>query len=141
MAKKRRKRRAPVPPAAHYKGDETKLVECSFLIPIIGRNDRTGYVQGVMLDRYGGCSVDEYTTQGVWRDSKGKVIEDRLRRVYVAVPKDKVQSLRIKVSSFCGVFGQQCMYFCVAGEVELVTPALYDSTLGFGYMTVPGGLD
>lgn len=108
--------------ATRFNADD--VVECSFLVPITEQWQRTrlasGIVASMLLESFGGMSIDSHDVSGIWKNDKGEYVHDTTRRVLCAVPYSRVDELRAIVRQLCAAFGQDCIYFNVAGKVEFV---------------------
>ena len=107
--------------------------ECSFLIPL--RRDKYlsngrvhhpklwRWLQDEMLRRLPGGTRAGHTYEGWYRDpDTDEVVFDKLRKYFVALPRKDVPVLRRLLAEACIAFKQKCIYLCVGGIAELVTP-------------------
>jgi hypothetical protein len=113
-----------------------RLVECSFLIPILRNSDRNphqprcwSFLQDELLATFAGFTgprkvfafKSAESGQGAWRDANDGIVEDESRSYTIAVPIHKVAELRSILGRTAEMFDQECIYFSVRGEVEFVS--------------------
>ncbi|GEM_PF-1052007 len=117
-------------------GPQTRLLECTFLIPVVGNRDRKPHrdlhwrsLQNALRRAFGGCTgpenvfmyVNEALVSGEYTEAAtGTVIPDESRKYTVAVPADRVDELRAILRKAANTFDQLAMYLSVQGEVEFV---------------------
>jgi hypothetical protein len=106
------------------------LVECTFLIPLVGNSDRRQHSPTAwrdfaedLLELYGAFSGPEIyfrTVSLVAGEWEG--IKDKSRRYTVALPRNRIPVLRGFLEEQCCRFDQEAIYLSVAGEVEFIRP-------------------
>jgi len=123
---------------------EERLVECSFLIPIVRDSDRAPHppivwrllqdaIRGAFPQGHSGPELmykDVETVPGEYvEDATKKIVRDESRRYTVAIPRSKLDDLRQLLRRAANTFDQKAIYLAVAGEVEFVTPRPEDGML------------
>lgn len=123
---------------------EERLVECSFLVPLVRDSDRVvhppiawSHFQDAMREAFPkghtGPEVmykEVETVPGEYVDEAAKkVVGDVSRRYIVAIPRSKLEDLRQLLRKVANTFDQKAIYLSVAGEVEFVTPRPEDGML------------
>jgi hypothetical protein len=123
---------------------EERLVECSFLVPLVRDSDRVAHppiawslFQDAMREAFpkghSGPELmfkDVETVPGEYVDEAAKkVVGDLSRRYIVAIPRSKLEGLRQLLRKAANTFDQKAMYLSVAGEVEFVTARPEDGML------------
>jgi len=121
-----------------------RLVECSFLLPIVRDSDRAPHppivwrllqdaIRAAFPQGHSGPELlykDVVTVPGEYvEDATKKVVRDESRRYTVAIPRSKVEGLRRLLRRTTNTFDQKAIYLSVAGEVEFVTPRPEDGML------------
>ena len=122
-----------------------RVVECSFLVPILGDRDRKLHspiawrlLQDAVHRLFRGLSGPERfllirdveTVPGSFvEEGTERRVQNESRRYTVAIPEAQVADLRRLLKRAANTFDQKCMYLSVAGRVELVTPRLRDGFL------------
>lgn len=75
-------------------------------------------------EKFGGITVLNIHILGLWYDNELKPeanpVEDHNNWYKIAVPPTKVDELRLFLKETAGIFGQKCIYFERAGEVEFI---------------------
>jgi len=123
---------------------EERLVECSFLVPLVRDSDRVVHspiawslFQDAMREAFpkghSGPEMmykDVETVPGEYVDEAAKkVVGDVSRRYVVAIPRTKLEDLRQLLRKAANTVDQKAIYLSVAGEVEFVTPRSEDGML------------
>jgi len=123
---------------------EERLVECSFLIPIVRDSDRAPHppiawrllqdaVRSVFPQGHSGPELmykDVETVPGEYvEDATKKIVRDESRRYTVAIPRGNLDKLRELLRKAANTFDQKAIYLSVAGEVEFATPRAEDGML------------
>ncbi len=124
---------------------EQRLIECSFLIPIVRDSDRRPHppivwrlLQDALHHRFGGRTGPrrvfafrsaELVPGGWIPEGDTKAIEDESRLYKVSVPEDKLDELRTLLGQVANTFDQQVVYLSVRGYVEYVEPSPEDGFL------------
>jgi hypothetical protein len=121
-----------------------KLVECSFLVPLVRDTDRVAHppiawtlfqdaMREVFPKGHTGPELvymEVETVPGEYVDEEAKkVVSDVNRRYIVAIPRSKLEDLRQLLRKAARTFDQKAIYLSVAGEVEFVTPRPEDGML------------
>lgn len=107
------------------------MKECSFLIPLrrdaeISDGDLHALVAWQWLEQelfkcFGGLTIAPGEYEGVWKSAVSQAkVGDRCRMYVVAMPESRLPELRSLLRKACVVFGQQCLYLSVAGDVEFI---------------------
>ncbi len=124
---------------------QEKLVECSFLIPVLRDTDRAPHppiVWRLLQDEarqmfpqgHSGPELlykDVETVPGEYAEEATKrIVCDESRRYTVAIPRGKLEQLRSLLRRAAKTFDQKAIYLAVAGEVEFVVPRPEDEMLG-----------
>lgn len=85
-------------------------------------------------DRFGGITIMGLALEGLWFDRdlprEAKPIEDHSNWYKVGVEEPRVDELRAHVRDTAHQFGQKCLYFERAGEVEFVWDPAYEPKAG-----------
>ncbi len=106
--------------------------ECAFLIPMerdailsdgqLHSIEAWEWLRDELFVRFDGVTQAPGLYSGAYRDpDTGQRVNDESRRFIVAIPEDQVEELKAILRIACEVFQQKCIYFSVAGSVELVT--------------------
>lgn len=112
-------------------GRKTRLIECSFLIPIQRDSELSDgslhsptewqWLDMELRARFGGATKSPGLHTGFYTDSdSGQQVADRSRRYVVAVKRKELNGLRDLLQQACVEFHQKCIYLSVAGEVEFL---------------------
>jgi hypothetical protein len=124
---------------------EERLVECSFLLPIVRDSDREPHppvVWRLLQDAirttfprgHSGPELfyrDVETVPGEYvEEATQTIVRDESRRYTVAIPRSRLDDLRQLLRRAANTFDQKAIYLSVAGEVEFVTPRPEDGMLG-----------
>ncbi len=74
-----------------------------------------------LYDRFEARTLAPDRYKGFYKNpDTGKRVDDESRRYIVAIPEDKVESLREVLRTACDWFKQKCIYLSVAGRVEFI---------------------
>jgi hypothetical protein len=115
----------------------TPLLECSFLIPI-RRDAETSdgdqhspkawdWLLEELEEHFGGWTLAPGTYEGAWKNAKtGRTVTDQSYRYEVAIPADRIDSLRLLLAEACAFFQQQVIYLAFAGRVEFIPRPRHD---------------
>lgn len=104
-----------------------RLVECRFLVPLVRDSDRRPHklwhwksLQNALFHHFGGFTGPEGPVPGIYRSRSGRRVADLSRRYTVAVLPGSVEILRGLLRRAANTFDQECIYFVVGGDAELV---------------------
>lgn len=109
-----------------------RLVECSFLIPVLRNSDQQPHqpvdwrnFQNELLSLSPDKAFTGPETALVFRKKKKvpgkwKEIDDESRKYTVAIPVKQLKGLRKVLCAQCDRFDQESIYLSVAGKVELI---------------------
>jgi hypothetical protein len=122
-----------------------RVVECSFLVPIVGDTDRKLHspiawrlLQDAIHRLFKGLSGPErfllvrdveLVPGSYTEEATGNRVHDESRRYTVAIPEGQSETLRGLLRKAANTFDQKCIYLSVAGEVEFVTAKPEDGYL------------
>jgi hypothetical protein len=122
-----------------------RVVECSFLVPIVGDSDRKVHspvvwrlLQDAIHVLFKGLSGPErfllvrdveLVPGSYTEEATGNRIHDESRRYTVAIPEGQLEILRGLLRKAARTFDQKCIYLSVAGAVEFVTATSEDTYL------------
>ena len=109
---------------------------CVFLIPVVRDSDRKPHtplawrlLQDVLIQTFGGSSGPEEVlyyrspeaVPGMWTPGGSESpVEDRSRKYTLAIPRDRVEDLRVVLRRAGNSFDQRVIYLEVAGYAEFV---------------------
>lgn len=125
-------------------GMEERLVECSFLIPLVRDSDRTPHpivawwrlveaIRTLFPEGHSGPELmyrDVKVLSGEYvDDATGRIVRDESRRYTVAIPRSRLEDLRKFLRGAANTFDQKAIYLAVAGEVEFVKSKPWDGAL------------
>lgn len=121
------------------------VVECSFLVPIVGDTDRKPHapiawrlLQDAIHCLFKGLSGPErfllvrdveLVPGSYTEEATGNRVHDESRRYTVAIPEGQVETLRALLRKTANTFDQKCIYLSVAGHVEFVAAKPEDGYL------------
>ena len=124
---------------------QAQLVECSFLVPIVGDSDRRAHtpltwrlLHDGLHRKFGGRTGPSRVfafrsaeiVPGGWSPDDGaETIEDESRLYKVSVPEDRLDELRALLRKAANSFDQQVVYLSIRGFVEFVEPGAEDAFL------------
>jgi hypothetical protein len=123
---------------------EERLVECSFLLPVVRDSDRAPHppivwrllqeaVRTTFPQGHSGPELlyrDVETVPGEYiEDPTQTIVRDASRRYTVAISRSKLDDLRRLLRRAANTFDQKAIYLSVAGEVEFVIPSPEDGML------------
>ena len=121
-----------------------RLLECSFLIPIVRDSDRAPHppivwrslqdaIRAAFPRGHSGPELiykDVETVPGEYvEEATLRIVGDVSRRYTVVIPRAKLDDLRDLLRRVANTFDQKAIYLSVAGEVEFVTPRSKDEML------------
>ncbi len=122
-----------------------RVVECSFLVPIVGDTDRKPHspiawrlLQDAIHRLFKGLSGPErfllvrdveLVPGSYTEEATGNRVHDESRRYTLAIPEAQVEVLRSLLRSAANTFDQRCIYLSVAGAVEFVSAKPQDGYL------------
>ena len=122
-----------------------RVVECSFLVPIVGDTDRKPHspiawrlLQDAIHHLFKGLSGPErfllvrdveLVPGSYTEEATGSRVHDESRRYTVAIPEAQVEVLRRLLRKAANTVDQKCIYLSVAGVVEFVTAKPEDGYL------------
>lgn len=96
-------------------------------MPLVRDSDRRPHAPALwtalakeLLERFDGFTGPEGPVPGNYRGRSGAWIQDASRRFTVALPRGRVGELRRLLQQVANAFDQECIYFAVGDEVELV---------------------
>jgi hypothetical protein len=104
----------------------TRMTVCEILVPLTSDVTKQpwepGKVEGweIALVALVGGFTYLGIVRGAWVDGAGEVVADMSHQYRVAVAADQVGALRAFAARTCAQFEQQCLYFQIGGEAELV---------------------
>ncbi len=131
MAKKRRSAAVRALPA--------RRIECRFLVPMVRDSDRRPHAprhwmafDDAMRALFDGWQGPEGPVPGNYKNRSGRWVTDRCRRYTVALPRERVPALRDFLRQVANTFDQECIYFVVGFDVELVDAEPSAGYLGDG---------
>ncbi len=124
---------------------QTRLVECSFLVPVVRDSDRRAHsalnwrlLHNALHRGFGGRTGPRRVfafrsaelVPGGWSpEGGGEPIEDESRLYKVSVPEDRLDELRVLLRKVANSFDQQVIYLSIRGYVELAEPRSEDGFL------------
>ena len=123
---------------------EERLVECSFLLPIVRDSDRAPHppivwrllqdaIRATFPQGHSGPELlyrDVESVPGEYvEDATKRIVRDERRRYTIAISRSKLEDLRRLLRSVANTFDQKAIYLSVAGEVEFVMPRPEDGML------------
>ena len=117
---------------------QKRVWECSFFIPV--RRDANlsdgvlhsaevwEWLDNELFDRFGGGTAAPGLYAGFYRDPDTKErVADQSHKFIVAVSAKQLDDLRDLLAQACVKFQQKCIYLSVAGEVEFIEVADYET--------------
>ena len=119
-----------------------EVVECAFLIPLTRNSDQKPHrplcwnaLQDALYQEFGGDTGPEAIYRSVrpvpgeYRGENGVRVQDESWRYIVAVPRDRLDSLRRILRKAANTFDQESIYLSIAGIVEFVKGSEEDGYL------------